>query len=138
MYVVHSAKLGDLGKKETELIAAKKRSLERSLFGLSSVTSSDPGQIIAYRDAQVRAAKLTGDQAEAVFASAMRSDDKALAAAVLGKALENGWSNIIDQYVKQNPSASEQLKDLAKLRDYDAFGATLSYATMAPSLRGGW
>ncbi|OBI06580.1 hypothetical protein A5714_02350 [Mycobacterium sp. E2462] len=134
-----SAKLSDLRKKEKELISAKRQSLEKSLFGLSSVTSSDPGQIIAYRDAQDRAARLIqADEAGEVFASAIRSDDKTLAAAVLAKALEYHWSSIIDQYVKQNPSASDQLKDLAKLQEYDAFGAILSYATMATSLRGGW
>src|SRR4051812_16027645 len=54
-----SARLRYLRKQEKELIAAKKQSLERRLFGLSSVTSTDPNQIIVYRDAQDRAAKLT-------------------------------------------------------------------------------
>ena len=112
------ARLSDLRKKETELIAAKKQSLEKSLFGLSSVTSSDPGQIIAYRDAQDRAARLTiAADAEEVFAAAVRSDDKTLAAA--GKA----------EYVKQHPAAGDDLDDLAKLQQYDSFGAGLSYIT---------
>ncbi|MEE2853505.1 MAG: hypothetical protein VX424_12750 [Actinomycetota bacterium] len=134
-----SAKLRDLRKRETELITAKKQSLERSLFGLSVVTSSDPGQIIAYRDAQDRAARLTNaDDAREVFAAAMRSDDKTLAAAVLARALADGWSSIIAEYIKENPSAKEQLDDLAKIQDYDSFGANLSYATLSPSFRGGW
>jgi hypothetical protein len=134
-----SAKLSDLRKKEKELIAAKRRSLEKSLFGLSSMTSSDPGQIIAYRDAQDRAARLTqADEAGQAFAAAIRSDDKTLAAAILGRALESGWGSIVAEYIKQNPSAKEQLDDLAKIHDYDSFGANLSYATMSPSHRGGW
>ncbi|OBA60920.1 hypothetical protein A5647_12525 [Mycobacterium sp. 1100029.7] len=120
-----SAKLSDLRKKEKELITAKRQSLEKSLFGLSSVTSSDPGQIIAYRDAQDRAARLTqADEAGEVFAAAIRSEDKTLAAAILGRALEAGWSSIVAEYVKQNPSAKQQLDDLAKIHDYDSFGAT--------------
>jgi hypothetical protein len=131
-----SAKLSDLRKKEAELIVAKRQSLERSLFGLSTVTSGDPSQIIVYRDAQDRAARLTqSDDAQEVFAAAIRSDDQTLAAAVLARALANGWSGIIAEYVKQNPNASEQLDDLAKIQEYDSFGATLSYATMSPSLR---
>lgn len=125
-----NAKIRDLRAREKELITAKKQQLEKSLFGLSSLTS-DPGQIIAYRDAQDRAARLTrGDDAQEVFASAMRSDDRTLAAAVLARALTNGWTSIIDEYVKQHPSASEQLEDLAKLQQYDSFGATLSYALL--------
>jgi hypothetical protein len=134
-----SAKLSDLRKKEKQLIADKRQSLEKSLFGLTSVTSSDPGQIIAYRDAQDRAARLTqADEASQVFAAAIRSDDNTLAAAILGRALESGWDSIIAEYIKQNPSAKEQLDDLAKIHDYDSFGASLSYATLSPSLRGGW
>ncbi|MDF3342097.1 hypothetical protein P3H80_32070 [Mycolicibacterium septicum] len=130
-----SAKLSDLRKQETELIIAKRQSLEKSLFGLSSVTSTDPGQILVYRDAHDRAARLTSDDAEQVFASALRSDDKTLAAAVLAKALADGWSSIVAEYVKRNPGTREYINDLAKLQEYDSFGATLTYATMGQSLR---
>ena len=134
-----SAKLSDLRKREKELIADKRQSLERSLFGLTTVTSTDPNQVILYRDVQDRAARLTqADEAGEVFAAAIRSDDKTLAAAILGRALEAGWSSIVAEYIKQNPSAKEQLDDLAKIQDYDSFGANLSYATLSPSFRGGW
>lgn len=127
-----SAKLSDLRKKETELITAKKQSLEKRLFGLSSVTN-DPSQIIAYRDAQDRAAKLTqSEDATDLFASAIRSDDATLAAAIVARALANGWGTIVAEYVVQHPSAAEDLRDLAKLQQYDSFGAGLSYAIMNP------
>ncbi|BBZ62973.1 hypothetical protein [Mycolicibacterium monacense] len=123
-----SAKLSDLRKQEKELVIAKKQALEKRLFGLSSVTSSDPGQIIAYRDAQDRAARLTrSDEAAEVFAAAMRSDDKSLAAAVLARALANGWDTIVAEYVKQDPAAREDLDDLAKIQQYNSFEAGLSY-----------
>lgn len=131
-----SAKLSDLRKREKELIANKRQSLERSLFGLTIVTSTDPNQVILYRDAQDRAARLIhADDAQELFASAIRSDDKTLAAAVLSRALDNGWNSIIAEYTKQNPSAREQLDDLAKLAEYDSFGANLSYAILSPALR---
>ncbi|MCB0931477.1 MAG: hypothetical protein KDB71_06210 [Mycobacterium sp.] len=121
--------LRGLRKKETELIDAKKQTLEKQLFGLSTVTSSDPGQVLLYRDAQDRAARLTqSDEAAQVFAAALRSDDKILAAAVLGRALDAGWNSIIDEYVNHNPSAGEDLRDLAELRRYQSFEATIAYA----------
>jgi hypothetical protein len=68
----------------------------------------------------------------------MRSDDATLAAAVLGRALANGWNGIVAEYVMQHPKAAEDLEDLAQLQQYDSFGAGLSYATMSPSRRGAW
>jgi hypothetical protein len=131
-----NARLRDLRKKETELIAAKKQSLEKALFGLSSVASSDPAQILLYRDSRDRAAQLTqSDDAAEVFAAAVRADDRTLAAAILARALDAGWSGIVAEYVKQNPSAGDDLDDLATLLEYNSFEAGLSYATMSPSLR---
>jgi hypothetical protein len=121
--------LRDLRKKETELIDAKKQAVEKGLFGLTSVTSSDPGQILLYRDSQDRAARLKqSDEAAQVFAAALRSGDKTLAAAVLGRALDAGWNSIVAEYVKQHPDAAEQLNDLAKLGKYRSFEATIAYA----------
>ena len=75
--------LRGLKRKETELINTKKQTLEWKLFGLSNVTSSDPAQVLLYRDSQDRAARLArSDEAQQVFAAALRSDDKTLAAAV--------------------------------------------------------
>ncbi|MFL0294217.1 hypothetical protein ACJH6J_24700 [Mycobacterium sp. SMC-18] len=126
-----NAKIRDLRKKETELIAAKKQSLERRLFGLGPVASGDPNQIIAYRDAQDRAARLTDhDDAQAAFAAAMRSDDRTLAAAILARALDAGWNRIVNEYVEQNPTAGEDLNDLADINQYSSFDATLSYSYM--------
>jgi hypothetical protein len=123
-----SAKIRDLRKREKELIAAKKQSIEKRLFGLSS---SDPSQIIAFRDAGDRAAKLTTlDEAREAYSRATLSGDSTLAAAILARALEARWNSIVAEYVNQNPSAREDLADLAKLEEYDSFAATLAYATL--------
>lgn len=122
--------LRDLKRRETDLIYTKKQTLERKLFGLSAVTSSDPGQVLLYRDSQDRAARLTrSDEATQVFTAALRSDDKTLAAAVLARALESRWHSIINQYVGENPSAGEDLKDLASLAELQqrSFDRTLAY-----------
>ncbi|APE15697.1 hypothetical protein BOH72_11180 [Mycobacterium sp. WY10] len=119
----------ELRKKETELINAKKETLQKRLFGLPSMTSTDPGQVLLYRDAQDRAARLTlNDEATQAFTAALRSDDKILAAAIVSRALEAGWRNIVNDYAEQNPTAGEALKDLVKLGRYRSFEATLAYA----------
>lgn len=121
--------LSDLRKKETELIEAKKQALEKRLFGLSSVASTDPGQVLLYRDAQDRAARLTrSDEAAQAYSAAQRSDDKILAAAIVARALEADWRSIVNEYAAQNPSAGEDLKDLAKLQRYQPMEATIAYA----------
>lgn len=120
-----------LRAKETELIAAKTQTLEKRLFGLSSVSSTDPGQVLLYRDAQDRAERLTQvDPATQAFAAALRSDDKILAAAIVMRALDAGWNSIVNQYAEKNPSAGEDLKDLATLRQHKGrtFEATMAYA----------
>lgn len=122
--------LRDLKQTETELIDTQKETLERELFGLSSVTSSDPGQVLLYRDSQDRAARLNrSDEAAQVYAAALRSGDKTLAAAVLARALDARWTSIIDEYVTKNPTGGEDLKDLADLAELQqrSFDRTLTY-----------
>jgi hypothetical protein len=50
---------------------------------------------------------------------------------VLGRALDAGWNSIINEYLKENPSAGEDLNDLAKLQRYQSFEATIAYAWSA-------
>lgn len=125
-----STKLSDLRKQETELIAAQKRSLEKSLFGLGIVDSCDTSKIMSYRDAQDRVGRLErAAEADELLASAMRSDDKILATAVLAKALASDWRKVVDEYVKQNPRSGDDLKDLAALQGYTPLAAGFSYMT---------
>ncbi|MGV0740327.1 hypothetical protein ABQF35_28610 [Mycobacterium syngnathidarum] len=125
-----SAKLSDLRKQESELIAAKKQSIEKALFGLGIVDSCDTSKILSYRDAQDRAARLEfSAQAEELLASAMLSDDKILATAVLAKALASEWRSVIAQYLKHNPRAADDLNDLTKLQGYSPLEAGFAYIT---------
>lgn len=125
-----SAKLSALRAQETELIAAEKISLEKSLFGLGPVDSTYTDKIMSYRDAQDRAGRLDrAADADELLASAMRSDDKILARAVLAKALANEWRNVINKYVEQHPRSAEDLEDLAALRAYTPLASGFSYIT---------
>ncbi|WP_304113652.1 hypothetical protein [Mycolicibacterium bacteremicum] len=131
--------LSDLRARERELIDSKRESLERQLFGLSTTASSDPNQLIAYRDAQDRAAKLGKDStaAAALLASATRSGDRTLAAAIAAHALafvephgvmgSNGWNNIINDYAEHYPSDGDKLTDLLKLRNLRSAKAVFAY-----------
>ncbi|MCA2253865.1 hypothetical protein JF710_11860 [Mycobacterium intracellulare] len=125
-----SAKLSQLRAKESELIAAEKQSLDKSLFGLGVVDSTYTDKIMSYRDAHERAARLARhNDAEELLASAIRSDDKILAAAVLAKALTHEWRSVIAEYLKYNPRAGDDLADLATLQSYRSFEAGFSYIT---------
>lgn len=134
------SELSALRTRETELIEAKRQSLERRLFGLTTTNSTDPNQLIAYRDAQDRASKLTEvAAATALFESATRSGDRTLAAAVVARALsvvssslavDSGWARIVNEYAEQYPSAGEDLADLVnlpKLQRRLSVGAALAY-----------
>lgn len=123
--------LASLRQKEADLITAKRTELERRLFGLSSVVSSDPTQIIAYRDAQDRAARLADpDDARELLNTAQLSDDTSLTSAILAQSLRNGWHSVVREHTNTNPRSSEDLNDLQQLYDHQniGLGAALAYA----------
>ncbi|WP_137145088.1 hypothetical protein [Mycolicibacterium sp. CR10] len=125
-----SAKLSDLRGQESKLIAAKKQSLEKALFGLGPVDSCDTSKILSYRDAQDRAGRLElAADAKELLASAMRSEDRILATAVLAKAVASDWRSVTDEYVQQHPRSGNDLKDLAALQGYTPLAAGFSYIT---------
>lgn len=132
-YAQIKTQIAVLRDKEKALIRDKKESLERSLFGLNG---SDANKIIAYRDAQDRAASVK-DKAAAleVYNSAQISNDDSLAKAILARAVEWGWREIIDDYTRRHPIWREELNDLAGLQRYSGDGnkklqTTLAYAVL--------
>lgn len=125
-----STKLRGLLAQESELVANKKQSLEKALFGLGPVDSTYTDRIMSYRDAQDRAARLQfHNEAQELLTSAIRSEDKILAAAVLAKALASQWQSVISQYLEHNPRASDDLDDLARLQSYNSLESGFSYIT---------
>ena len=139
-YAANKSTLTALRQQEIDLVEAKRRSLEKSLFGLSSVASSDPNQIIAYRDAQDRVARISdATEAQELYDSAVRSDDKTLISAILARAvtpnLAGGpsWRSVRDAHVKQRPSDGEALADLARLQSYNTMQRTVAYAILLDS-----
>ncbi|WP_078324302.1 hypothetical protein [Mycobacteroides salmoniphilum] len=121
--------IAELRAKEKVLVRDKKESLERSLFGL---VGSDANKIIAYRDAQDRAARVK-DKAAAleVYNSAQISDDDSLVKAILAKAVKFGYREIIDDYTRRKPVWREELNDLAVLERFGGDGNKIMQTTMA-------
>lgn len=103
---------------ENAVISTTRTTLERKLFGQ---TSTDPSSIIAYRDAQdrVRAIEPGGEaQALDMLRTARLSGDTTLAAALVARATEAGWREVIDAYKNDNPSGAADLQDLARLNGW--------------------
>lgn len=125
-----STKLRGLREQESALVTAKKQSLEKALFGLSAVDSTYTDRIMSYRDAQDRAARLEShNAAQELLTSAIRSEDKILAAAVLAKAIAHEWPSVTAQYLKHNPRAADDLDDLDRLQGYSWLESGFSYIT---------
>ncbi|WP_238422694.1 hypothetical protein [Gordonia sp. 'Campus'] len=129
------AKMQKLRQNEVKLVEDRKQQLSQDLFGLSSTTSSDPNQIIAYRDAQDRASKIeSGEEAQRLLDSATLSGDKSLTSAILARAFNEGWSKIIDKHAADNPQSLSKMRDLKKLQEYNTF-ASAGFTYMVSSLR---
>jgi uncharacterized glyoxalase superfamily protein PhnB len=126
------ASLDALHARERKAISTSLESLERTLHARLGDTGAD---ILAMRDAEERADSLD-EQSDAVRAitRALRSDDKSLAYAVIRRANEEGWSEVLDIAAEAHPSAAEALRDI---RDLTRFRDDLTqglYRTMSYSL----
>jgi hypothetical protein len=130
-----SAKLKALRQQEKDVVKTKRESLERSVFGIPAGTASDPARLVSFRDAQDRANRLTDrDDAEQAYKSALRSDDTILAQAILGQALNRGWSNVTVDYLERNPQSRADLDDLKTIREYEQNTLAVSIKYMMPGL----
>lgn len=129
-----------IAKQEENAIAAKTESLQRALIARIGTNGSD---VIAMRDAEERADRLDDDkEAMRIIERAIRSDDRSLAHAVIRKANESGWAEVVDKAAEAYPSAGEAIRDAAELQRYTAdiregFARAATYSVGdAPRLRG--
>jgi hypothetical protein len=108
--VTFKQKLAALKDGEMVAIQSRKDALVRDLFGY---TTTDPSNIIAYRDAQDRAERLENQTAAlTVLTRAQQSGDKSLASAVLLRAFDAGWDQVALAYGKDNPGTIDKLHEL--------------------------
>lgn len=103
----------DLENKEAAIINDKLASLRRTIDGPVGTAATD---VIQFRDAQDRADRLTEQSdAERVMERALRSNDTSLAHAVFQRALEYGWTTVIDSFTAANPATREAVNDYITL-----------------------
>jgi hypothetical protein len=109
-----------LAKLKTDEVAespARRQELRDKLFGMPK--NSDPGAIIAYRDARDRAAKLSNQkEAIALANSALHSGDDQLLTAVIERSLSAHFKPIV-QMAASDPEAFHRSAELAELLDYE-------------------
>lgn len=114
-YLRAKTQLDGLLDEERTVTAKQRNELYRGVFGKREMGADG---VIAYRDAQDRALRLgpnDGDHALALVVNARHSDDETLATAILTRALEFGWNDVVDAYNTNYPEQRERLEDLANI-----------------------
>jgi hypothetical protein len=99
IHVRTRAKLADLHQSERDQRTSERSDAETMLYGLPTrqLTGADA---ISRRDADDRADALTTPHAAAsLLTRAQRTADRHLAGAVAQKAANNGWRDVLDQYI---------------------------------------
>lgn len=107
-----NATLAKLGSAETEAIDAALLATRRKIAG----TVAGNEDIISFRDAQDRADSLTDARdAARIMDRALLTGDKPLAAAVMGRAVSEGWRDVTDRYAQDNPASAMDYNDQAEI-----------------------
>ncbi len=107
------ATLDEIKATETDAIAARRAQLEGELFGIGS---GNPMAAADYRDAQDRAEQSTQPKdAFKLLDRTTRTHDETLAKAVAAHAVEQGWSDVLDQYAATRPAARDALAELRRI-----------------------
>jgi len=105
------SRLETLKAKEMQLVDDEIVRLERLLDAKAGSTSSD---IIAFRDAQDRAERISGaDEATRILTRAERTGDKTLSHAVFRRSIDAGWTAATQAFSQANPELAEAAKDLS-------------------------
>lgn len=116
-------KLDSIRQTQVKTTANARNDVEARLFGLPKY--SDPAAVIGYRDAQDRAGRIENvGEAQQMLRRAQISGDTQLARAILGRAFETGWGDVVDAYVEADPSIANDVDSLINLNVGDARAAT--------------
>lgn len=108
------ARLIEMQDREKQIVADEILALERRVYG---TVGSSPDAVISFRDAQERAERIESPMdGLRAMQRALTSRDEGLAQAILGRALETGWREVVDEYAANNPGVAKAVSDLAALR----------------------
>ncbi|MER5312903.1 hypothetical protein ABT034_34605 [Streptomyces sp. NPDC002773] len=122
--------LETLRQAELDSAARQRTQLQRRMFGTTS-SISDPGAVIARRDANDRAAKLE-DPREAATAleRAERDGDTVLAQAIAARASEWGWTDILDTYAADRPGFVRDVEEWNSMPDTEDIAWKLGHTAL--------
>lgn len=115
-YVTAQEALGRMQAQQEADAKRRVRALEREIFGLYG--AADASESISYRDAQDRAAALPDDgeqQALRLLHQAERSGDRHLAKAIVQRALEARWAQVLNAYADEHPGSEPKLQELVDI-----------------------
>ncbi|MAS06195.1 MAG: hypothetical protein CL534_16145 [Ahrensia sp.] len=88
--------------------------IERQVFGTAATSGADA---VSFRDATDRADKLdTAEAAMKALGNAELSGDTILAKAVVMRAWQADWGQVVDQYAVTHPTVTDKLAELGALR----------------------
>lgn len=102
----------------------RRETLVRQLF--RNPTPRDAASVVSYRDAQDRAAAVTGEKAVELYRRAVRTGDELLARALAVRAAErgsfggSGWSEVLDHWAGHEPGARDVLDELGQIAAADS------------------
>lgn len=106
-------KLNALWEREKQLVADGIRDLQRRVYGTAGTT---PDAVISFRDAQERADRLTKeDEALPIMSRALINRDTGMADALLARAFDKNWTNVIQAYSAEYPLRARDVSDLNQL-----------------------
>lgn len=113
MFASVSTRAKALSDKENKLLADELERLQRSLVTQLGSGSSD---VIAMRDAEDRADRLeNAEEAGRVLERALRGNDRSLAHAILRRASDAGWRDVVAQAAAAYPAAGQTLRDIQEI-----------------------
>ncbi|MEW1706604.1 hypothetical protein AB0230_05100 [Microbacterium sp. NPDC089190] len=106
-------KLDALWGREKQLVADGIRDLQRRVYGTAGTT---PDAVISFRDAQERAGRLAKEEdALPVMTRALVNQDAGMADALLARAFDQNWANVIQAYAAEYPLKAQDVSDLNQL-----------------------
>ncbi|WP_052765203.1 hypothetical protein [Mycolicibacterium obuense] len=127
------AELSRLQQLDFDTQVARYNTLERTVFGTAA--SSTGADAVSFRDAVDRAAKLeNAESAMRLLGTSELSGDTVLARAVLMRAWEAGWNDVVESYACNHATVSDKLAELVALRQSLDGRASKLGGAMAASL----
>ncbi|MEV7875561.1 hypothetical protein [Microbacterium sp. NPDC089188] len=124
-------RLRALRAKEEAAIDTEMRRLEARIEAAGRGVGAN--DIIAFRDAHDRADNLKdAEEAIPVLKRAFRNNDTSLAHAVFRRAIDAGWTTVINAFIAEKPELSDVVRDLHNLKEIkeNSLGRTMTYGLL--------